>query len=162
MSNEQLKNDMATVLEGLRAQLGDITEAHRKRAELTATAELHDGRVVVTVDADGILTDVEFSDEIDDLSDDEIAAAVTMATQQAAQEAARRMREMMQPMVDRRARWPKLSDLLAGAVDFQDHIPGDSRAPSSPPDSPDRDPNAAPVDMSRSARSIVSDDDHRH
>ncbi len=162
MSNEHLKNDMATVLEGLRAQLGDIAEAHRKRAELTATAEMHDGRVVVTVDADGILTEVEFSDEIDDLSDDEIAVAVTMATQRAAQDAAARMRELMQPMVERRARWPKLSDLLTGAMDFQDHVPGDDRAPTSPPGAPDREPHAAPTGPPRSTRSIVADIDDHH
>ncbi|MGV9678507.1 YbaB/EbfC family nucleoid-associated protein [Nocardia sp. NPDC003482] len=159
MSNEQLRNDMYTVLDGLRDQMNGIAEAQRRKSEMSARASIHDGRVVVTVDGDGIVTGVEFSDRIDDLSDDEIAAAVTQAAQQAAAEIARRLRDLVRPLLDRRAQWPKLSDLLPGSPDLPEHIPGHSRAPTSPPDAPDRDLDARTAgDFLRASRSAISDD----
>ncbi|WP_024805565.1 YbaB/EbfC family nucleoid-associated protein [Nocardia sp. BMG51109] len=157
MANERLANEMATMLAGLQEQIRETVDVHRRRAELTATASAHDGRVVVTVDADGILTDVTFSDKIDDLSDDEIALAVTTATQRAAQEAADSMREMVQPLLDRRARWPKLSDLLSGAIDLEENIPGASRAPTSAPDA--RRGTNPDADTPGAARSMRSGED---
>ena len=133
MSNERLANEMATVLGELQEQMRATAEVHRRRADLTATASRHDGRVTVTVDADGVLLDVAFSDTVDDLSDAAIARAVTAATQQAAREVADRMRDMVQPLVNRREHWPALSDLLPGAMDYTPNVPGECRAPTQPP-----------------------------
>lgn len=160
MTNEHLKHELSTLMEGLHGHIRDIAEVHRRRSELTGTASAHDKRITVTVDADGILTHIRFADDIGDLTYDEIAAALTRTVQSAALDAARSMRELVQPLMDRRAHRPKLSDLLAGVMDLPGHIPGASRAPVSPPGAPDRSADPDPVGVPADSRgSIVADRD---
>ncbi|QIS10172.1 YbaB/EbfC family nucleoid-associated protein [Nocardia arthritidis] len=158
MSNEFLKHELATVLDGLQQQMRDIAEVGRRRGELTATASVQQRRVTATVDADGILTKLEFADDIDDLTYDEIAAAITEAVRTAATDAARMGVELVRPLRERRAHWPKLSDLLEGALDLPEHVPGESRAPISPPNADERIAATERSDAdSPQGRSIVAD-----
>ncbi|MFI9504994.1 YbaB/EbfC family nucleoid-associated protein [Nocardia sp. NPDC052566] len=161
MTNDFLKHELATVMEGLQGHLQEIARVHRERAELTASASAHDKRVTVTVDANGILTKIRFADDIGDLTYDEIAGALTETVQRAAMDAASAGRELVRPLMARRAHWPKLSDLLEGAMDFAEHIPGESRAPMSPPNAPDRIDSAdrAGRYAGGASRSMVADDD---
>jgi hypothetical protein len=133
MVNERLQADMATMLEGLQEQLHGIAELQRQRSLLTATAVVCDKRIQVTVNADGMLVQTLFAEDIADLSYDEIATAMTSAVQAATVEVMRRSRELMQPLVERKTRLPKLSDIIEGAPDLGAMIPV---APPPPPGAP--------------------------
>ncbi|MGF6885776.1 DNA-binding protein YbaB [Nocardia sp. GAS34] len=133
MGNERLAADMATMLDGLQDQLQGIAELQRQRSLLSATASVGDKRVEVTVNADGMVVQTRFSDDIADLSYDEIAEYVTAAAQAATEGVLRRSRELMAPLLERRSRLPKLSEIIEGAPDLADLLPDAPSAPTEPP-----------------------------
>lgn len=133
MGNERLAADMATVLDGLRDQLQGIAELQRQRSLLSATATVGEKRVQVTVNADGMVVETRFSDDIADLSYDEIAEYVTAAAQAATRGVMARSRELMQPLLERKSRLPKLSEMVEGAPDLEDFVPVSPPAPTTPP-----------------------------
>ncbi|MBF6242286.1 MULTISPECIES: hypothetical protein [Nocardia] len=155
--NERLHADMMTVLEGLDEQLRGIAEIQLRRSRLTATASTCEQRIQVTVNADGLLIDTKFADDIEDLTYDEIAAGMTAAVQQAAAEVLRLGAELMQPLRERKLQLPKLSEFVEGAPDLGQMMPTAPPAPTRIEDHRDV-PPAHPVDGS-AHRSMVSDED---
>lgn len=133
MSNERVSADMAAMLDGLQDQLQGIAELQRQRSLLSATASVGDKRVQVTVNADGMVVETRFSADIADLSYDDIAEYVTAAAQAATEGVMRRSRELMRPLVERRGRLPKLSEIVEGAPDLEDFLPVAPPAPTEPP-----------------------------
>ncbi|MFJ1458171.1 YbaB/EbfC family nucleoid-associated protein [Nocardia sp. N2S4-5] len=123
MPNERMQEDAATLLDGLDQQLRGIAEFQRRRAQLTASVTACDKRIRVTVNADGLLIHTEFADDIADLTHDEIAAAMTSAVQAAAAQVRQRCQELMEPLRLRRARLPKLSEIIEGAPDLGAVLP---------------------------------------
>lgn len=93
-----------------------VTEMDRQRRLLTATATERDKRIRVTVNAEGVLIDTWFADDISDLSYDEIAEAMVEAVRTAATEVTHRSRELMWPLLERDTEVPITSDFLPGAV----------------------------------------------
>ncbi|AYF79452.1 YbaB/EbfC family DNA-binding protein [Nocardia yunnanensis] len=117
----------------------EIAEASQQRAQLMASGTAASGRVTVTVNADGIVIATRFSPDVAELTPEELAKAVTSAAQQAAQDVAKQSRELLQPLRDRRATMPKLSELIEGMPDLQRHAPLDPPAASlAPPNSRER------------------------
>ncbi|WP_406274077.1 YbaB/EbfC family nucleoid-associated protein [Nocardia sp. NBC_00881] len=114
------ESGMEAMLGELQEQLRQVTDVAQRRTELTASAVTRDKRVTVTVDADGHLTDLQFSADIKQLSYNEIAAAVVAAAQQAVAEVTRRGGELFEPLNESRARMPKLSELIEGLPDIED------------------------------------------
>ncbi|RDI63375.1 YbaB/EbfC family nucleoid-associated protein [Nocardia pseudobrasiliensis] len=164
MSNERLKADAAMMMEALSEQMSGIAEIQRNRARLTATVTACDKRISVTVNADGILIDTKFADDIKDLSYEEIAAAMTHSVQAAAQKVQAMTIELMEPLRERKARLPRLSEMLEGAPDLGDMMPMTPRVSTAPPNSPERHyEEAAPVyedvEDFRSRRSMINDTD---
>jgi DNA-binding protein YbaB len=149
MTNERLAADMATMLEGLQDQLHGIAELQRQRSLLTATAAVGEKRVQVTVNADGMVVETKFSADISDLSYDEIAEYVTAAAQAATEGVMRRSRELMQPLIERKSRLPKLSEIVEGAPDLEDVVPVAPPAPTVPP--------RRPVEDDQGWRSMIAD-----
>ncbi|MGF6885772.1 DNA-binding protein YbaB [Nocardia sp. GAS34] len=133
MVNERLAANMATMLDGLQDQLRGIAELQQQRSLLTATASVGEKRIQVTVNADGMVVETRFSDDISDLSYDEIAEYVTAAAQAATEGVLRRSRELMQPLMERKSRLPKLSEFVEGAPDLEDFLPVAPPAPKEPP-----------------------------
>ncbi|WP_228809974.1 YbaB/EbfC family nucleoid-associated protein [Nocardia otitidiscaviarum] len=123
MVNDNARAEMHSLLDEVQRQFADIARLQRERARLTASASARKGRVTVTVNADGAIVKTKFSADIDDLDYGEIADAVTEAAQQAFTEVSRRGQELMGPLRDRRARLPKLSDLIEGLPDVSEQIP---------------------------------------
>ncbi|MET8422586.1 YbaB/EbfC family nucleoid-associated protein [Nocardia sp. NPDC004860] len=128
----------ADILEGFTAQMREIAEASRQRTKLIASASAAGGRVQVTVNADGVVIATRFSSDIDELSYEEIAKAVTTAAQNAATDVARQGRELLQPLRDKRARMPKLSELIEGMPDIESQAPTVEPASLAPPRSRER------------------------
>ncbi|WP_216895778.1 YbaB/EbfC family nucleoid-associated protein [Nocardia alni] len=133
MVNERMAADMATMLDGLQAQMQGIAELQQQRSKLTATAQACDKRISVTVNADGMVVETHFAENIADLSYEEIAEAVTAAAQAATQGVLARSRELMQPLLERKKRLPKLSEFIEGAPDLEDFLPKAPPAPTTPP-----------------------------
>ncbi|SLJ77554.1 Uncharacterised protein [Mycobacteroides abscessus subsp. abscessus] len=70
---------------------------------------------------------------------------MTEAAQQAAAEVARRGQDLLAPLQDRRARLPKISDLVEGMPDLNAEIPAPPPVSTAPP--------------AARQRSVVDDDD---
>ncbi|MFC9434958.1 hypothetical protein [Nocardia sp. NPDC057030] len=94
MVNERLRADAAMMLEAMTEQMQGVARVHRDRARLMATVTACDKRIAVTVNADGILIETRFADDIGDLSYSEIAAAITEAVQGAAKKVSEMQNEV--------------------------------------------------------------------
>ncbi|MFG1794411.1 YbaB/EbfC family nucleoid-associated protein [Nocardia sp. NPDC049149] len=149
MTNERLKADAAMLMDALNDQLAGIAEMQKKRMQLIGTASVCDKRIHVTVNATGVLIDTRFADDIGDLTFDEIAAAMTEAVQAAAADVERKGQELREPLLDRKARLPKLSELVEGVPELGTPAPLTPPAAAAPDGSVD---NARP-------RSVVAEPD---
>lgn len=136
--NERLRADAAMMMEALSEQMQGIAKIQRDRSRLTATVTACDRRISVTVNADGILIETRFADDIGDLSFDEIAAAMTEAVQGAYRKVSERGRELMEPLRERKSRLPSLSDLIEGMPPLESTIPVAPPVSVAPPNSPER------------------------
>ncbi|NKY36960.1 YbaB/EbfC family nucleoid-associated protein [Nocardia speluncae] len=159
MVNERLQEDMATMLSGLSHQMRGIAEVQRKRSLLTATVLAEEKRIEVTVNADGVLIDTKFADDVLDLTMDEIAAALTEAVQDAAAQVQQKARELMDPLLAHRNAMPKLSEMVEGAPDLGGLIPQPPATPTVAPDSPDWPGNRPDEADASGPRSVVADRD---
>ncbi|CCF61645.1 YbaB/EbfC family nucleoid-associated protein [Nocardia cyriacigeorgica] len=133
MANERAKTELAGLIEEVGQQFREIARIQEERAQLTASATVRRKRVTVTVNADGVVIDTKFGPNIEDLSYSEIAAAVTEAAQKANAEVLRKGQQLMNPLDDRRARLPKLSDLIEGMPDLTGDLPKPRRASTDAP-----------------------------
>lgn len=133
MTNEYAKAELASVLEEVQQQFRSIAQIQQARVELTASATVRK-RVTVTVNADGTIIETKFGPGIEELSFSDIAKAVTEAAQQASTELSRKTKELMAPLEERRARLPKISDLVEGMPDFSAQRPVAPPVPLAPPD----------------------------
>ncbi|MBF6211559.1 YbaB/EbfC family nucleoid-associated protein [Nocardia puris] len=129
---------MASVIDAFQHQMRAIAQAQRQRVKLTASATSRDKRVTVTVNANGVVIETKFSAGISELSYGEIAATVTRTAQEAAEEVARLSRELAAPLAERRARLPKLSEVIEGMPDFESEIPTEPPVSTAPPGAPER------------------------
>ncbi|MBF6327536.1 YbaB/EbfC family nucleoid-associated protein [Nocardia transvalensis] len=130
--------DADSVLEDFQNQMRAIAEAQHQRVRLTASATSRDKRVTVTVNANGVVIDTRFSSDVDELSPDQLARLVTRTAQAAAEAVDRKNKELLAPLLDARARLPKLSELIEGMPDFEQDIPVEPPVSTAPPGSPER------------------------
>ncbi|MGS2810846.1 YbaB/EbfC family nucleoid-associated protein [Nocardia sp. MW-W600-9] len=107
-----------------REPIGDTpVDRQQRRAELFATATAEGRRVTASVNADGVLIDIQFSGAIGDLDYDEIAAAITGAARVAVASVARKVAELYAPTVaDDRPAFPGPDILLAGLERLRDQL----------------------------------------
>lgn len=159
MVNERLQEDMATMLSGLSHQMRGIAEVQKKRSLLTATVLAEEKRIEVTVNADGVLIDTKFADDIGDLTMDEIATALTEAVQAAAARVQQKARELMDPLLAHRNALPKLPEMIEGAPDLGGLIPQPPETPTVSPDSPEWPGNRPEAPDDPVSRSVVADRD---
>lgn len=159
MVNDRLQEDMATMLSGLSHQMRSIAEVQKKRSLLTATVLAEEKRIEVTVNADGVLIDTKFADDVLDLTMEEIAAAITKAVQDAAAQVQQKARELMDPLLAHRNSMPKLSEMIEGAPDLGGLVPQPPRTPTVAPDSPDWPGNRPDEPDDSGPKSVVADRD---
>lgn len=138
MANEAEKARLAELKDLVQGSFASIARAQRDRSQLTATAHAGGRRVTITVNADGVVIKTEFSDDIDDLTYSEIAAAVTAATQDAAGQVQRQAEQIMSALQQEQARIPTLSEFFPLMPDIQSMIPTPPQVSTTPPGSPDR------------------------
>lgn len=132
----QYSDAAASAMESFQRQMQLVAQLQQRRARLTATASVRDKKVTVTVNANSTVIKTEFAEDIDELSYDEIAVAVTEAAQKASEEVTRRAHELAQPLLAERAARPKLSDVLEGIPEFR--MPEEPEVPTAAPGSNER------------------------
>jgi DNA-binding protein YbaB len=123
MQDDKGLGDIAELMDSLRAQMGAIADIEQRAAQLTASAAVHDERIVVTVNADGHLIDIQFSDNVKSLSYPEISAGVLAAARAAAADVRQQAEELIAPMHEQRAQVPALHEMIAGLPDLQAEMP---------------------------------------
>lgn len=133
MVDDIAKAQLADLMDSVRSGVREIARVQRERARLTATGHGAGRRVEVTVDADGAVIETRLAPEADELSRQELAAAVTAAAQDAAAQVRRRSRELMAALEPQHARMPKLSEFVPGMPDVQDLVPQPPEPPTTPP-----------------------------
>ncbi|MGV9663613.1 YbaB/EbfC family nucleoid-associated protein [Nocardia niigatensis] len=138
MANETAKGQLAELVELVQGGIASMARAQQERARLTATAHAADRRVTITVNADCIVIKTEFSDDIDDLTYSEIAAAVTSATQDAAAKVQELAQQILDAAQEEQSRIPSLSELFPAMPDIKSMMPTPPTVSTAPPGSPER------------------------
>ncbi|WP_280454930.1 YbaB/EbfC family nucleoid-associated protein [Nocardia brasiliensis] len=138
MTRDFSRGDVAGLMDEVQSQLRNIAQLQRQRTALVGKATVRGGRVTVSVNADGVVIDVKFGRNVEELEYADLARAVLQASQEAAADVMRQTQELMAPIQEDRARLPKLSDLVEGMPDVRSMMPTMDRAPQSKPDAPDR------------------------
>ncbi|MFD0365958.1 YbaB/EbfC family nucleoid-associated protein [Nocardia sp. GCM10030253] len=138
MTEQQDEGDMASIIDAFHEQMQAIAKAQQQRVKLIGTATSRDKMVTVTVNANGVVIETKFSASIGEMSYDEIAKLVTKTAQDAAADVARKSHALAAPLTDRRARLPKLSEVIEGMPDFEREIPLEPPVSTAPPGAPER------------------------
>lgn len=121
--------DYPDLMEDIQSTLQTVARLQRERIALVGRASTRRGRITAVVNADNVLVDLKFNQNVDDLSHAELSRAIVEATQAAAADLARKSKELMQPLQEQRARLPKISDLVPGMPDLREGMP----VPQPPP-----------------------------
>ncbi|MGF6881218.1 DNA-binding protein YbaB [Nocardia sp. GAS34] len=120
--DEAARNRLSDAMEHLKAQMTTLVESHQQWAELTATGSAGNSRVTVVVNANGVVIETKFANDIDDLDYPEIAAAVTQAHQNAVAELTRKTADLMEPAYEQAMAGVGLEDLVPGLPDPLDPL----------------------------------------
>ncbi|WP_225729902.1 MULTISPECIES: YbaB/EbfC family nucleoid-associated protein [unclassified Nocardia] len=155
MTNEYPKSEMAAIIEDFEAEMVEIARIGAERARIIGRASVRGKRIGVAVNAEGTIIEIKFASGIEDLSYGEIAKGVTEAAQRAQEDAARQARELMAPLLARRSRLPKLSDLVDGMPDLTDRIPKPPLASTAPPGAPEREESTAAGDFPQADQGVT-------
>ncbi|MGW4244223.1 YbaB/EbfC family nucleoid-associated protein [Nocardia sp. NPDC004722] len=145
MANEFLKAELASMVDEFQAQVEILNDIQQKRAQLMATGYALQKRVTVVVNADGIVIETRFDDDLEGHTLQELSKAVTEAAQAASTELARKSTELTAPIQERRGRMPRMSDLIEGLPDLTAQMPERIPASIAPPNAPERQQHSQPV-----------------
>jgi DNA-binding protein YbaB len=97
----ELQGEADDVMGNLRAKLAAVAQAQQTALAATGEATSQDGSVRVTVDATGVVTDLQFSDTAFQKSTPQRLAAATIATiQSAATKARGQLQQSLAPLTD--------------------------------------------------------------
>ncbi|WP_245402135.1 YbaB/EbfC family nucleoid-associated protein [Nocardia albiluteola] len=140
MEYEFDKAELEGMLADAQQQLRDIASIQQRRAQLVGTATASNRRVTVSVNANGVVIETKFGPGIENLGFSAIARAVTEAAQRASEDLAAKNRELVAPLEGRRARMPRINDLVAGMPDLLGQMPKPPEPSLAPPNSDDREP----------------------
>mgnify|MGYP002652439954 CR=1 FL=1 len=132
MTDNYLKGELAALAESVEKQLRGVADLQQRRAKLTGRGTAAKQRVVVVVNADGVVVDTKFTGDVEELTYGELAKAVTEAAQAAAEDVGRKWRDLSAPMLAERAKMPSLGDLVSGLPDVR--VPAPPPASTAPPE----------------------------
>ncbi|MYR07551.1 hypothetical protein GTV32_15120 [Gordonia sp. SID5947] len=127
-------DDVDSLLGSLNSLVGEITDARQKVAALTATATDLDGRVTVSVNARGIVTETLIDEDVfTQVTPQRLGAAITGAAQKAAAEVNTAAAEVWRPINERRNALPRASEALDGLPRFDELSADPPVPPMTPP-----------------------------
>lgn len=135
----ELQGEADDVMGNLRAKMAAVAQAQHAAFTATGEATSHDGSVRVTVDATGVVTDLQFADTAFTKSTPQRLAAATIATiQTAATKARGQLQQTLAPLTDQsalnaaRENVPGLANLTVPAVPHTATDPGESAEGTEP------------------------------
>ena len=97
----ELQGEADNVMGNLRAKMAAVAQAQQTALAATGEATSQDGSVRVTVDATGVVTDLQFSDSaFQKLTPQRLAAATVATIQSAATKARSQMQQTLAPLAD--------------------------------------------------------------
>jgi DNA-binding protein YbaB len=141
VDNDAARHELTEALALVQEHVGELAIVERKRAALSATATAAGGTVVVSVNAQGVVSETAVDESyFDEYDVAELGNCITAAAQAAARDVERQTAELLAPLVERRAQFPSLSDVVDGAPDIRNLVP-----------------NLHPLDQ---APQFADDDDH--
>jgi DNA-binding protein YbaB len=124
VDNDAARHELIEALALVQEHMADLAIVTKKRAALSATATAADGTVVVTVNAEGIVSETAveqaYFEEHDVI---ELGQFITAAAQAAAGDVRRQTAELFAPLAERRRRFPSLSHVVDGAPDIRNLVP---------------------------------------
>ena len=123
MSEDHAREHLSTIIDGFAEHLERVKQAQEQRAQIVVEAHAACNRVTVQVNADGALVDLRFSEDINDLDYDEIAAAVLTAAREAADTAANRVRKLIAPVQQRPSTIPTIAELIEDIPELRARVP---------------------------------------
>ncbi|HET6734015.1 YbaB/EbfC family nucleoid-associated protein [Mycobacterium sp.] len=124
MDNDGARHELTEALALVQEHMADLAIVTKKRAALSATATAADGTVVVTVNAEGIVSETAVEEAYFEGHDVvELGRFITSAAQAAAGDLQRQTAELFAPLAERRARFPSLADVVDGAPDIRNLVP---------------------------------------
>jgi DNA-binding protein YbaB len=124
LGDDAANQEVADLLARLQEQLADVAEMQKKRAALTASAQVADGTVEVTVDAGGRLVKAVIDKSyLDDHDLEDLGGFVGEAARLAAADVDGRVAEMLGPIGERHGLFPSFSDVVAGVPQLRDLVP---------------------------------------
>ncbi|RJO72089.1 YbaB/EbfC family DNA-binding protein [Nocardia panacis] len=133
MVQEPSRSELIDVIESFQETMTSIARAQQQQAQLTATAHAAQRRVTVVVNAKGIVIETRFTEDITELTPQELATAVTAAAQDAAKQVDGKTKEIIDGLQAEQARLPKMSDFLEGLPDFEKMVPQPPEVSLAPP-----------------------------
>ncbi|GAB92222.1 YbaB/EbfC family nucleoid-associated protein [Gordonia rhizosphera] len=112
-------DDVEPLLDTMNSLISEMGVIRERAATLTATATELEGRLRVTVNAQGLVVETALDDEIlGEVTAARLGAAFTAATQRAAQEVAQKTHELWAPIIEKQKSLPRATDILDGLTDF--------------------------------------------
>lgn len=123
MSEDHAREGLSTMIDGFAEHLERVKQAQEQRARIVVEAHAAGERITVTVNADGALVGLRFSEDINDLDYDEIAAALLTAAREATATAGDRARKLIAPVQQRPATIPTIAELIEDIPELRARVP---------------------------------------
>ncbi len=133
MIDHEMRDRLAGSMEQLKQQMAELTAAQHEWAKLTVSGSAAGKRVTVLVNANGVIIETRFANDIDDLDHSELAAAITEAHQSAMKELTRKTAELMDPVRARAMAGVGLEGLAGDLPDPLDPLAGLVEPSTAPP-----------------------------
>lgn len=124
MDNDAARHELTETLALVQEHLADLAVVEKRLAALSATASAADGTVVVTVNAQGVVSDAAVGETcLDDYDLADLGEHITAAARAAARDVATQTAQLLAPLAERRAQFPSLADIVDGAPEIRDLLP---------------------------------------
>lgn len=138
--NAAMRQQVDSLLAGLNRQTAALTSAQAQAAEVTGRAASADGLVRATVNAAGVVTDVQFAPTAFTRSTpDKLARSVVEVIQQAAADARRKVEAVLAPVRENLPDLPDVfsPDVIRGVPALKDLLPATKQPPRTQNDDED-------------------------
>ncbi|MFQ6395622.1 YbaB/EbfC family nucleoid-associated protein [Nocardia sp. KC 131] len=119
-ANNALRKQVEQLIDSYEEQQDRLTEIHRQLDALRLQTRSSDGSVEVTVDANGVLTDLSLTPAALRRTADELARLILQATQEAARQAREHSENAAAPVAASLDDEPDLSDIMGEGPTLRD------------------------------------------
>jgi DNA-binding protein YbaB len=128
--------DLGGMMSLLHEQMRDLAALQEKRTTLVAKATAAEGAVEVTVDVQGVVSEIVIEETyLDDNELADLGGHIVSAVRKAAQEVGRQSAALLEPMTQRRQTMRSMTDIAGEMPDFSE-VMSFFNPPTPPPNEP--------------------------